>query len=115
MKRFVTLLIVITTISGAGVYFYKNVDNNFHTLQDFYDFPVPDAATLESESEKGKHYIWGPSSGTSVPISYRLAIKKNGWKDVDLDGHNTIYEKDGRRIRLAVAKDYIGILKVQNE
>lgn len=113
MKRFVALFIVIAAITGAGVYYYKNVDNNFHTLQDFYDFPVPKAATLESESEKGKHYIWGPSSGTSVPISYRLVIKKNGWKEVKLEGHGAIYEKDGQRIRLGVAKDYFGILKVR--
>ncbi|WP_409271641.1 hypothetical protein V1499_18965 [Neobacillus sp. SCS-31] len=115
MKRFVTLLIVITTITGVAIYYYQNVDNNYLTLQDFYDFPVPNAATLESESEKGKHYIWEPSSGTSVPISYRLVIKKNGWKEVDQDGHNVIYEKEGQRINLALAQDYIGILKVTNQ
>lgn len=115
MKRFVILLIVIAAIAGAGGYYYKNVDNNFHNLQDFYDFPVPNAATLESESEKGKNYIWGPSSGTSVPLSYRLVIKKNGWKEVKSDGHNVNYEKDGHRINLSLASNYIGILKVPNE
>ncbi|WP_059173328.1 hypothetical protein [Bacillus sp. FJAT-27445] len=115
MKRFVALLIVIATITGAANYYYKSVDNNYHTLQDFYDFPVPNDVTLESESKKGKNYIWEPSSGTSVPISYRLVIRKNGWKEVELDGHNVIYEKNGKRINLALAADYIGILKVANQ
>ncbi|WP_139069993.1 hypothetical protein [Bacillus sp. FJAT-27225] len=115
MKRLVTLFIVIAIFVGVGVYYYENIDNNYQTLQDFYDFPVPNDANLESESEKGKNYIWDKSSGTGVPISYRLVIKKNGWKEVELDGHNVVYEKNGRRINLALAPDYIGILKVHYE
>ncbi|WP_316569353.1 hypothetical protein [Neobacillus sp. YIM B06451] len=115
MKRLVTLLIGIAIITGAGFYYYENVDNHYHTLQDFYDFPVPNDATLENDSVKGKHYIWEPSSGTSVPISYRFVIKKNGWKEIDQDGHLVTYEKGGQRINLALAPDYIGILKVSNQ
>ncbi|CEG27161.1 hypothetical protein [Bacillus sp. B-jedd] len=115
MKRFITLLIVAAIFVGIGVFYYTNLDKHYHSLKEFYDFPVPNNVTLENESEKAKNYIWEQSSGTEVPISYRLVIRKNGWKEVEKDGHNSIYEKNGQVIILAVASDYIGIIKMTKD
>jgi hypothetical protein len=111
MKRLVSLIFVFVLLLGGGVFYYTNVDKNYHTLQEFYDFPVPNDATLESESENAKNYKWEPSTGTEVPLSYRLMIKKNGWKQIENDGHNVIYKKDNNFINLGLAPYYIDILK----
>lgn len=115
MKRLVTTLLVLAFLIGVGVYYYASVDNNYQTLQEYYEFPVPSDATLESEGENSKNYIWEPSTGTEIPIKYRIVIRKNGWKEVELDGHHVTYEKDGKQINLVIAPDYIGILKVSNK
>lgn len=111
MKRQVSLILVFVFLIGIGIYYYTNLDNNYHSVQEFYDFPIPNDAKLESETQKAKNYIWKPSTGTEVPHIYRLMIKKSGWKQVKLDGHNIIYKKDGKLINLTLAPDYIGILK----
>ncbi|CEG27155.1 hypothetical protein [Bacillus sp. B-jedd] len=115
MKRLILVLIVAAVFVGLGVYYYKNLDKNYHTLEEFYDFPVPNDVTIENQSEKAKNYIWEQSSGTDVPIRYRLVIRKSGWKEVGIDGHNSIYEKDGKQIIIAVASDYIGIIKMTKD
>ncbi|MGE7837614.1 hypothetical protein [Viridibacillus arvi] len=111
MKRLVPLIVVFALLVGIGVFYYANVDKNYYELQEFYNFPVPNSATLESENEKAKNYIWEPSTGTEVPLSYRLKIKKNGWKEEGIDGHSVIYKKSDDYIHLVLAPGYIGILK----
>lgn len=100
---------------ALGAFYYANIDDNFHRLQSFHDFPVPNDAVLEEENELANNYLWASSSGTSIPINYRLAIKKSGWKEVEVDGHGITYEKNGEQINVAVAADFIGIIKVQNK
>lgn len=114
MKKLGFMIFIFLILIGIGALYYLNVDDNFHTIQEFNDFPVPGDAALESENEIARNYTWQPSSGTSLPINYRLVIKKSGWKEVEIDGHGITYEKDGRKINVTVATDYIGISKVQN-
>ena len=111
MKRLLITLIVFLIGIGIGIYYYTNLDNNYHAVQEFYDFPIPSEAKLESETQNAKHFKWEPATGTEVPLSYRLMIKKSGWKQVDIDGANIIYKKDGKSITLGFATDYIGIFK----
>ncbi|MEK4091840.1 hypothetical protein [Viridibacillus sp. FSL H8-0110] len=111
MKRLVLLIVAIALLVGVGGFYYANVDKNYFELQKFYDFPVPNSATLESENQNAKNYIWEPSTGTDVPLTYQLMIKKSGWKQVEIDGHSVIYKKGDEFIQLVLAPDYIGILK----
>lgn len=111
MRRKVSFLVVLTFLVILGFVYYVNLDKKYYVLQDFYDFPIPKEAVLESESENSKNYIWEPSTGTGLPISYRLVIKKNGWKQTEVDGHSFIFKKANNVISIVVASDYIGILK----
>ena len=72
-----------------------HLDNNYDFVEEFYNIPVPKNAKLESENEVAKSYKWESSKGTSVPLSYRLMIKKTGWNEREKDGANIVYEKDG--------------------
>ncbi|MFJ9463029.1 hypothetical protein [Viridibacillus arvi] len=112
MKRLVPLIVVIALLVGIGVFYYANVDKKYYELREFYDLPVPNNATLESENEKAKNYIWEPSTGTEVPLSYCLIIKKNGWREAGIDGHSIIYKKGDDYIHLVLAPNFISILKV---
>lgn len=78
MKRLLSLILVFVFLIGIGIYYYTNLDNNYDLVQEFYDFPIPNDAKLESENQKAKNYNWEPSTGTEVPFSYRLMIKKSG-------------------------------------
>ena len=82
MKRWVLLLVFIALLTAGGVYYYMNVDKKYHALEDFYNFPVPEAAILDIERTNSKHYIWGKSTGNEVPLSYRIMLKKNGWEKI---------------------------------
>lgn len=113
MKKLIFTILIFLILIGITSYYYLNVDNNYDTLHEFNDFPIPNGAMLEEENEKAKNYFWKPSSGTSIPIGYRLVIKKSGWKELEVDGHGTTYEKDGYQINVTVAPDYIGIIKVK--
>ncbi|MGE7623863.1 hypothetical protein ACQKMD_12600 [Viridibacillus sp. NPDC096237] len=118
MKRIVTLIVVIIFV-GIGISYYVNIDKNYHTLKDYYDFPVPNSAKLgnenSSENTNTKSYFWDKSSGTDVPLSYRLMIKKSGWKQVEFEGTVITYKKDGKFIKLAFSRDYIDIVKNENK
>lgn len=113
MKRTVACIVALAWLIGAGVYYYVNVDKHYVFLHEFNDFPIPMKATLESESAKGNGFIWGKSTGTEVPLGYRIMIKKSGWKQVKMDGHNVIYKKDDKVINLSLANKYIGVLKIE--
>lgn len=112
MKKLIFTILTLLILIGITSFYYLNVDDNYHTLHEFNEFPIPNDAMLEEENEIAKNYIWKPSSGTSIPIGYRLVIKKSGWREVEVDGHGTTYEKDGHQINVTVAPDYIGIIKV---
>ncbi|MFJ7733165.1 hypothetical protein ACIQXF_14850 [Lysinibacillus sp. NPDC097231] len=114
MKRAVSWILFYTLLVGVGVGNYMNLDKHYYFLQEFYDFPVPKDATLDSENTNGKGFTWGKSTGTEVPLSYRLMIIKSGWKQVKIDGHNVIYKKDDDLINLSLASKYIGVLKIKD-
>lgn len=117
MKRTLSLVVVII-FAGIGILYYVNIDRNYHTLKAFYDFPVPNNAKLENEfsgeDTYTKSYFWDKSSGTDVPLSYRLMIKKSGWKQVEFEGTGITYKKEGKIIHLAFSRDYIDIVKRKN-
>lgn len=110
MKRIIALAVIII-LSVVAILFYSNVEKNFELEAEFYDFPVPKNAVIESEDQTSKNYRWESSTGTDIPISYKLMIKKSGWKQKEIDGHNIIYTKEKATINLTLAPDYIGILK----
>lgn len=89
------------------------MDRNYKNLEELQEFPIPNSVILEEESSTAKNYSWKSSSGTSIPISYRMVIKKNGWKQVEIDGHGITYEKDGYKINITVASDYKALIRVQ--
>ena len=112
MRRWGALLSIIILIFVAGVLYYTNLDKNYYLLDEFYGFPVPKSAELESENEKGKHYYWGPASGTDgIPLSYKLMLKKNGWEEVERMGELGTFVKGKDTIYLQSSTDYIGIMK----
>ncbi|SFC86979.1 hypothetical protein SAMN05443252_107148 [Bacillus sp. OV322] len=111
MKRFMSLLLVFIVLLGIGIYYYVNLDKNYHLEKGYYNFPIPDDAKLESENKKAKNYEWDPATGTEVPLGYRLMIKKSGWKQIDIEGANMIYQKNGNIINLNFDTDYIEITK----
>ena len=113
MKRILAWIVALALLIGTGVYYYVNVDKHYVYLHEFYDFPIPKEATLESESANGNGFTWGKSTGTEVPLGYRIMIKKSGWKQVKMDGHNVIYKKDDKVINLSLANKYIGVLKIE--
>lgn len=82
-------------------------------LEEFQGFPIPNSAILEEESSTPKNYSWKSSYGTSIPISYRMVIKKMVRKQVEIDGHGITYEKDGYKINITVASDYMALIRVQ--
>ncbi|WP_342543564.1 hypothetical protein MHH33_08565 [Paenisporosarcina sp. FSL H8-0542] len=114
MKKLVSVIFILVFFVAAGGYYYTSVDNNYTVLKEFYDFPIPKDAKPESESSKGKGFTWGKSKGTEIPLSYGLVIIKSGWDQVEIDGHNVVYEKDGKLINLTLAPKYLGILEVED-
>ena len=62
------------------------MDKNYYILDEFYGYPVPKNAELESENESGKHYYWKPSGDEGIPLSSKLMIKKSGWKEAERMG-----------------------------
>lgn len=112
MKKLVYTILTFLILIGITSFYYLNVDKNYYTLNVFNEFPIPNDAILEGENEIAKNYNWKPSSGTSIPFSYRLVIKKSGWKEVEVDGHGTTYENNGHQVNVTVAPDYLGIIKV---
>lgn len=112
MRRWGALLSIIILIFVAGVLYYTNLDKNYYLLDEFYGFPVPKNAELESENEKGKHYHWDPASGTDgIPLSYKLMLKKNGWEEVERMGELGTFVKGKNTIYLQSSTEYIGIMK----
>lgn len=96
------LLLVVILFFVVGILYYANLDKNYSTLDDFYGFPVPKNAELESENENGKHYYWKAASGDGgIPLSYKYMIKKSGWIEIEeermgetgtfVKGKHTIY------------------------
>lgn len=112
MKRLLISLLTIAFLIGIGYLYYTNLDKNHFFLNDMYNFPVPKSAELESENEVGKHYIWSKASGDNgIPLSYRLMIKKNGWREIGREGEIVKYTKGKFTIYLHSSTDYIGIMK----
>ena len=112
MRRWGPLLLIVILIFVTGILYYINLDKNYYMLDDFYDFPVPENAELESENEEGKHYYWKPSSGTNgIPLSYKLMIRKSGWKEVDRMGETGTFVKGENTIYLQSSTEYISITK----
>ena len=112
MRRWGPLLSIIILIFIAGVLYYINLDKNYSLLDEFYDFPVPKSAELESENENAKHYYWGPASGTNgISLSYKLMLQKNGWEEVERMGETGTFVKGKNTIYLQSSTDYIGIMK----
>jgi hypothetical protein len=111
MKRSLTLIFVSVLLIGIGIYYYTNLDNKYDLVQEFNDFPIPSGAKLESENQRVRNYKWEPSTGTEVPFSYRLMIRKSGWNQVKIEGANIVYEKDGEFINLNFATGYIELSK----
>ncbi|MFJ7367920.1 hypothetical protein ACIQVU_00510 [Lysinibacillus sp. NPDC098008] len=110
-NRFIILILVVFV--SLGFIYYLNMDRNYKNLEELQEFPIPNSVILEEESSTAKNYSWKSSSGTSIPISYRMVIKKNGWKQVEIDGHGITYEKDGYKINITVASDYKALIRVQ--
>lgn len=73
-NRFIILLLVVFVFSSF--IYYLNMDRNYTNLEEFQGFPIPNSAILEEESSTAKNYSWKSSYGTSIPISYRMVIKK---------------------------------------
>ncbi|RHW43302.1 hypothetical protein D1B31_01115 [Neobacillus notoginsengisoli] len=111
MKRLLSFILVIVFIIGIGIYYFNNLNNNYHLVHEFYDFPIPNGAKLVSETQKNKNYRWEPAKGTGVPLSYRLMIKKSGWEEVNTEGANIVYEKNGKFINIGLATGYFELLK----
>lgn len=110
MKRLPLVFVFLVGI-GIGIYYYTNLENNYNLVQEYYDFPIPNDAKLVNENPKVNDYRWEPSTGTEVPISYRLMIKKSGWKQIKIEGANILYKKGGKYITLSFATDYIALSK----
>jgi hypothetical protein len=112
VRRLGALLLIIILIFVVGVLYYTNLGKNYYMLDDFYGFPVPKNAELESENEKGKHYYWKPASGDKgIPLSYKLMIRKSGWEEVERMGETGTFVKGKNTIYLQSSTDYIGIMK----
>ena len=112
MRRLRASLITITLIIGLGILCYIYWDNNYYMLEDFYDFPIPKNAELESENEMGKHYYWKrASSDHGIPLSYELMISRSGWEEVERMGETGTFVKGKYTIYLQSSTDYIGIMK----
>ncbi|MEK4426368.1 hypothetical protein [Solibacillus sp. FSL K6-1523] len=111
MKKLTIVLIILIIFIGIGTVYYRNLDNNYSALEDFYSFPIPNDAVLEEANDYANNYYWEPSTGTSIPMKYRLVIYKNGWKKAGIDGSSVIYEKNNYQYQITVvyAKEYIGI------
>lgn len=112
MKKKISIILILVLITGICGYYYIILDNNYIASKEFYDFPIPKDAKLESENLKEEGYTWVKSNGTDIPLSYRLIIKKSGWKKAEIDGHNIVYEKNGKLINLTLAPNFLGILEL---
>lgn len=114
MKK-VNVLISVVLLLVVGVVFYFFADSRYELEEEMYNFPVPIGAKLiaKEETESRKTYNWSAASGDNgIPFSYKLIIKKNGWKQRQIDGTNVIYSKDSYQINLSTHTDYLSIIKV---
>ncbi|KGR82113.1 hypothetical protein [Lysinibacillus odysseyi] len=111
MKRWTPLVVLIVLLAAAGVYYYIIVDVQYNALEEFHDFPVPSEAVLDMERTNSKHYIWKKSTGTEVPLSYRIMLKKSGWQRIGGEGQIVFYEKGAHLIHVGFHREYLEIIK----
>ena len=77
-----------------------------------YGFPVPKNAQLEVEGDYSKHYTWSKASGDKgIPLSYKLVIRKKGWKKGNVDGTVVTYTKEDKVIYLSTSTQYLEVFK----
>lgn len=114
IKRLILVVISLALLLGGTYYYFTNLDSKYYALHEFYDFPIPKDAKIESESPKVIGYKWEKSTGTEVPLNYRLMIKKAGWKKVEMDGANVVYKKNEKLINITLAPNYIDVMKLEH-
>ncbi|WP_342443363.1 hypothetical protein MHB65_10240 [Lysinibacillus sp. FSL K6-0075] len=51
-----SIILILALIIGVGGYYYIILDNNYIASKEFYDFPIPKDAKLESVNLKEKGY-----------------------------------------------------------
>ncbi|MFJ7735086.1 hypothetical protein ACIQ2D_01990 [Lysinibacillus sp. NPDC097287] len=115
MKK-VNVFITVALLMAVGVLYYLFSDSRYELAEEMYDFPVPIGAKLiaKEETEFRKTYDWSPASGDNgIPLSYKLIIKKNGWKQGQIDGTNVIYSKGSHQINLNTSTNYLCMIKVE--
>lgn len=115
MKK-VNVFITVSLLLVVGVLYYFFAVSRYELAEEMYNFPVPIGAKLiaKEETELRKTYDWSPASGDNgIPLSYKLIIKKNGWKQGQIDGTNVIYSKGSHQINLSSHTDYLSIIKVE--
>lgn len=108
--------IIVALFLVTGVLYYIFSDSRYEPVEEMYNFPVPIGARLiiKEETDIRKTYNWSPASfENGIPLSYKLVIKKSGWKQKDVEGSNVIYLKGSNQINLSTQTDYLSISKVE--
>ena len=86
MKK-VNVFISVALLLVIGIVYYFVADSRYELAEEMYNFPVLIRAKLiaKEETEVRKTYDWSPASGDNgIPLSYKLIIKKNGWRQGQL-------------------------------
>ncbi|MEK4628878.1 hypothetical protein MKZ17_11790 [Solibacillus sp. FSL R7-0682] len=109
-KKWLIGFIGIVWIFAFCVSLYNALDHRFIMVEDVENFPIPKAAILNKDSPLANDYYWEPSRGTSIPITYQLIIKKQGWKKIEQEGQSVTYEKQGKIVSLAVHENYFTLI-----
>lgn len=106
MKRKPVIIILFLT-SFSVVYFLSCKESSVVA-----GFPVPVTAELtkEDKTEMFEIYDWRRASEENgLPLSYLAMIRLWGWKEADVMGTMTTYEKDGRKVDVVSQTRYLSI------
>lgn len=99
----ITLLLIVAIFSFS-------VLMHFERDETLGGFPIPKGAELDRETPRSKHFHWDASTGTDLPIRYKLAIKRAGFEEVPIDGQMSQFIKEDVSIVVIPSTDYIEIL-----
>ncbi|UTR10901.1 hypothetical protein MM300_00750 [Evansella sp. LMS18] len=101
-------VIIMLLITAFSVFYFLSCKESSVVA----GFPVPVMAELTKEDETGMFEVydwWRASEENGLPLSYLAMIRLWGWKEADVMGTMTTYEKDGRKVDVVSQTRYLSI------
>ncbi|WP_078552019.1 hypothetical protein [Bacillus alkalicellulosilyticus] len=106
--------IILFFICSSAILFFIFITQSYSKTSSVHeDFPVPKSAKLVDIKDNNiEEYDWaGVKETNGLPILYQLHIKLAGWKESEILGSATRYEKNGEIVTVVLQTDYLSVGK----